>query len=71
MVNEEDIRIEYDEDKGHEATYYIGEEKNPSCFVKNNIEYIYVPDDLVENYKTATNWSVYASQIKPLSEYVE
>ena len=32
--------------------------------------YIYVPDDLVENYKTATNWSVYASQIKPLSEYV-
>ena len=33
--------------------------------------YIYVPDDLVENYKTATNWSVYASQIKPLSEYVE
>ncbi len=30
--------------------------------------YIYVPDDLVENYKTATNWSTYADQIKPLSE---
>lgn len=31
---------------------------------------IYVPDALVDSYKTATNWSVYASQIKPLSEYV-
>lgn len=33
--------------------------------------YIYVPDDLVDSYKTATNWSVYADQIKPMSEYVE
>ena len=33
--------------------------------------YIYVPDELVESYKTATNWSTYANQIKPLSEYVE
>lgn len=32
---------------------------------------IYVPDALVEQYKTATNWSQKASQIKPLSEYVE
>ena len=39
--------------------------------IANKKGYIYVPDDLVENYKTATNWSVYASQIKPLSEYVE
>lgn len=31
--------------------------------------YIYVPDDLVDSYKSATNWSAYASQIKPLSEY--
>lgn len=30
--------------------------------------YIYVPDSLVEQYKSDTNWSVYASQIKPLSE---
>ena len=30
--------------------------------------YIYVPDNLVEDYKAATNWSVYADQIKPLSE---
>lgn len=33
--------------------------------------YIYVPDTLVDSYKAATNWSTYASQIKPLSEYVE
>lgn len=32
---------------------------------------IYVPDALVESYKTATNWSTYAEQIHPLSEYVE
>jgi hypothetical protein len=30
---------------------------------------IYVPDSLVDSYKTAENWSAYASQIKPLSEY--
>lgn len=30
--------------------------------------YIYVPDNLVEQYKAATNWSTFASQIKPLSE---
>ena len=33
--------------------------------------FIYVPDALVEDYKAATNWSTYAAQIKPLSEYVE
>lgn len=30
--------------------------------------YIYVPDELVEQYKVASNWSVYASQIKGVSE---
>lgn len=33
----------------------------------NNLS-IYVPDDLVDSYKEATNWSTYASKIKPLSE---
>ena len=33
--------------------------------------YIYVPDNLVDSYKSATNWSTYATQIKPISEYVE
>lgn len=32
---------------------------------------IYVPDSMVEAYKSATNWSTYASQIKPLSELGE
>ena len=30
--------------------------------------YIYVPDNLVDSYKVATNWTTVASQIKPLSE---
>lgn len=32
---------------------------------------IYVPDESVEVYRAATNWSIYADRIKPLSEYVE
>lgn len=32
---------------------------------------IYVPDDKVESLKTATNWSVFADIIVPLSTYVE
>ena len=30
--------------------------------------FIYVPDNLVDSYKAAANWSTYASKIKPLSE---
>ena len=30
--------------------------------------YIYVPDNLVDSYKSDNNWSTYADQIKPLSE---
>lgn len=36
--------------------------------IKNGTGYIYVPDNMVETYKTATNWSVYANQIKGMSE---
>lgn len=36
--------------------------------IESGTGYIYVLDDLVEQYKISTNWSVYASQIKPLSE---
>lgn len=35
-----------------------------------NIQF-YVPDESVDTYKSATNWSYYADKIKPLSEYVE
>ena len=30
--------------------------------------FVYVPDNLVEEYKTTTNWTTVADQIKPLSE---
>lgn len=32
---------------------------------------IYVPDESVDSYKEASNWSSFASSIKPLSEYTE
>lgn len=32
---------------------------------------IYVPDNSVNDYKTASNWSTYASYIYPLSDYTE
>ena len=45
---------------------------NVSAFTSTPIAdgtgYIYVPDALVDSYKTATNWVTYAAQIKPLSE---
>jgi hypothetical protein len=31
---------------------------------------IYVPDNLVDQYKVATNWIAVADRIKPLSEFV-
>lgn len=41
-------------------------------FVNNSIAngtgFIYVPDNLVEQYKVSDTWSNHASQIKPLSE---
>ena len=46
--------------------------KNISAFnnsaTENGSGYIYVPDNLVDSYKSDTNWSNYANRIKPLSE---
>lgn len=39
--------------------------------IVNGTGYIYVPDDLVDSYKANASWGVLASQIKPLSEYIE
>lgn len=36
--------------------------------IKSKKGYIYVPDELVEQYKVATNWAALASQIRPISE---
>ena len=39
--------------------------------IDSSVLNIYVPDSLVDSYKTATNWSTYADQIKPISELEE
>lgn len=43
-----------------------------NCFTRTPIAdgtgYVYVPDDLLSSYKTATNWSDIANQIKGVSE---
>lgn len=36
--------------------------------IANGTGYVYVPDSLVDSFKTASNWSTYADQIKPISE---
>lgn len=43
------------------------------CWIKTETDkgFVYVPDELVEEYKAATNWSTFANKIKPLSEYEE
>ena len=56
-------------DQNEEVCYL----SSPDVFTGSAIEagtgYIYVRDNLVADYKAATNWSVYADQIKPLSAY--
>lgn len=39
--------------------------------IANGNGYVYVPDDLLETYKAATNWVNIADRIKPLSELPE
>lgn len=36
--------------------------------IANGTGYIYVPDNLIDSYKVATNWSTFAEQFKPISE---
>ena len=46
---------------------------NTSAFnntpIKSGTGYIYVPSTLVDSYKTATNWSTYAAQIRAIEDY--
>ena len=37
--------------------------------IANGTGYIYVPADLVETYKTTTNWVTYADQIRAIEDY--
>lgn len=36
--------------------------------IEDGVGYIYVKDDLIEEYKSATNWSTFANQIKGINE---
>ena len=54
-------------DNGEVATLKTTNAFNNTPIV-NGAGYIYVPDDLVDDYKSATNWSTYKDQIKCLSE---
>ena len=42
-----------------------------STAIKSGTGYIYVPSALVESYKSATNWSTYADQIRAIEDYPE
>jgi hypothetical protein len=37
--------------------------------IANGTGYIYVPSALVDSYKSATNWSTYAAQIRAIEDY--
>lgn len=42
-----------------------------STKIANGEGFVYVPNELVDSYKSATNWSTYADQIKGISELEE
>ena len=42
---------------------------NNTPTTNNKTGYIYVPRALVDSYKSATNWSTYASQFRALEDY--
>ena len=44
---------------------------NARAFTNADNAIIYVPDELVDSYKAATNWSTYADRIKGISELPE
>ena len=37
--------------------------------IESGTGYVYVPSALVDSYKTATNWSTYANQIRAIEDY--
>lgn len=54
----------------------IGSPTNTYCpispaYTGDNPGYIYVPKALVEEYKTATNWSVFADKFRAIEDYPE
>ena len=61
------------------TTIYVGTESDTVCTLSNtlafnncpNLANIYVPESLVDSYKSATNWSYYADKIKADIQPVE
>ena len=56
--------IKYSFNYNNKTYYYENEEGLKDL-------YFYVPDNLVDSYKAATNWSTYAAQIRPISELAD
>jgi len=46
-----------------------GSDSIGSTLISSGAGYIYVPRALLEDYKAATNWSVYAAQFRALEDY--
>ncbi len=57
-----------DSEQCFDGCYYLYGRVNATFNPNGEQGYIYVPDELVDAYKTATNWSVFANAIKGLSE---
>ena len=59
------------------TTLYIGTESNTVCTlssknaIPSSVTDIYVPASLVDSYKSATNWSTFASKIKSVEQPLE
>lgn len=54
-------------------TQAVANLENTSAFkdtpIASGTGYVYVPSALVDSYKTATNWSTYANQIRAIEDY--
>ena len=51
--------------------FTLGANLPANCPIRQGTGYIYVPKSLVENYKSATNWSTCADQIRAIEYYPE
>lgn len=52
------------------SVYAFDYNDNGTCPGADKLQ-IYVPDNFVNQYKTAANWNIYADRIYPLSQYIE
>ena len=55
--------------RGFSENYVLSSNSFIGSGIENGTGYIYVPRAMVDTLKSATNWSTYASQIKPIFNY--